>query len=155
MAEIFAEMLGGTETSPLYTKLVKESGAFNAAESFCMRSSDDSIFMIYGILNQGVSHEEGEKQLLRLLQDYSQPGAFEADIFNGVQNRAKAHMLYDRVSVLTRAQKFCFYELMGDVAEIELEADRYLEFSEADALNYAAATFKPETASVLHYSPIA
>lgn len=154
MAEIFAEMLGGTETSPLYTKLVKNSGKFNAAESFCMRGLDDSIFMVYGILNEGISHEEGEQLLMQVMQEYMQPGAFRPEIFKGVQNRAKASMLYERVSIFNRAQKFCFYELTGDVSEIEKEADRYLEFSEFDALTFSAATFRSNNASVIYYSPL-
>lgn len=151
--EMFAEMLGGTETSPLNQKLVKESGLFNAAESFCMRSLDDSIFMVYGLLNEGISHKEAEAQLLGILGQYQAKDGFTQRQFDAVKNRVKAHKIYDKTNLMNVAQQLCFYDLIGDVEQINTELEFYKKITPEEVLSAAAATFKPENASVIYYSP--
>lgn len=153
MAEMFAEMLGGTESSPLNVKLVKESGLFNAAESFCMRSLDDSIFMIYGLLNDNISHQEAEKKLMDILADHSRGSAFSDTNFEGVKNRIKAQLLFEQTNLMNNAQKLCYYELLQDIDQVNNEVKDYNKLELNDVLQYAAATFRPENASVLYYSP--
>lgn len=151
--EVFAEMLGGTETSPLHMKLVKETGKFNAAESFCMRSLDDSIFMVYGLLNDGISHSEAEHALTDILNNYCQAGAFTQKQFDAVKNRVRAHKLFDNTSLMNVAQQLCFYELTGDAELINTELKCYQDLIPEEILSQAAATFKPENASVIYYTP--
>jgi predicted Zn-dependent peptidase len=151
---MFAEMLGGTESSPLNVKLVKESGLFNAAESFCMRSLDDSIFMIYGLLNDNISHAEAEKELTAILQSHCQLNAFLEKNFEGVKNRIKAQLLFEQTNLMNNAQKLCYYELLNDIEQVNTEVKQYNQLELNEVLEYASATFRPENVSVLYYSPL-
>lgn len=152
-AEMFAEMLGGTETSPLYLELVKKSGLFNAAECFCMRSQDDGIFTIYGILNDEILHEEAEQKMMDILKAHVQKESFGKQVFQGIKNRIKSHFLFEKTSMMNVAQKLCFYELNGNVDEINAEVQPYDTLELEDVTRFASATFQQENASVIYYSP--
>lgn len=151
--ELFSDMFGGTETSPLHVELVKKTGMFNAAECFYMRNLDDGVFILYGILNQGISHQQGENMLMDLMQRACK-GEFLSDRkLTMAVNRNRSHLLFEHASLMNKAQKLCFYENLGDANGINEEAGQYANHSLSHILGLAAATYRAENASVLYYSP--
>lgn len=150
--ELFADLLGGSEISPLYVELVKNKQKFNVAECFYMRGIGEGLFVLYGILNEGVSHEEGEQELLDVLNRGINGGLFTERSMEMVKNKATTSLLFEKSTLINRAQKLCFFENIGNLKGIDAENDQYRQWSLKDMLNKAAATFKPEQASVLYYS---
>ncbi len=151
--ELFADMLGGGESSPLYLELVKKSALFNAAECFYMRNLDDGVFVLYGILNEGISKEEGEAHLLDILQRSASGELLKERNLHMVQNKTRTHILFEHANLMNKAQKLCFYENLGDANGINTEADAFMKPSFDEILTLAATTFNPNHASVLYYSP--
>jgi len=151
--ELFGDVLGGSETSPLYLELVKRSGLMNAAESFCMRSLDDSIFMVYGLLNEGLGLEEGEAALGNLLQETLMGKHMEEKLFQAAKNKLRSQLLFEKTSLMTIAQKLCYFELLGDVQMIHTENETYQKMNYENTLETARALFRKENASVIYYEP--
>lgn len=152
--EIFAEILGGSESSPLHTELVKKTGLFNAAESFYMRSIDDGIFMIYGILNDGINHDQATEMLLSQLMQALQHHPIGERELEATKNKVKSNTLFDNVSITNRAQKLCFFELNGDPNRVNTELEIYENTRVKDVLDAALTTLNPKSVSKLYYSPI-
>lgn len=151
--EMFAEMLGGSDTSPLHLELVKKSGLFNAAESFYMRSLDDGIFLIYGLLNEGVTHETAKRMLMEQLHAALKPEFFSKRHIESTLNKVKAHLLFDNISTMNRAQKLCFFELTGNPNLINSELEVYENSSREFIELSARTTLNLENVSILYYSP--
>lgn len=150
--EAFAEMLGGTETSPLHIELVKKSGKFNAAECFYSKGLAEGMFVLYGILNDGVTHEEGKSQLIETLEKFYVSQEV-SDRLIRVKNRYKTQLGFEYASLLNKAQKLCFYENIGGAHLANEEIERYAALSAEKVIKQAAATLKEEMMSVLYYSP--
>lgn len=151
--EIFAEMLGGSETAPLYTELVKKSALFNAAESFYLRTHEDGMFVLYGVLNEGVSHETGKDKLLEVLNQTMSLNGLEEHKLQKTKNQLTTQFLFQNTQLMTVAQKLCSYELLGDVNLYEKEAEQYETPTLQDILNSANATLTASSTSILYYTP--
>lgn len=152
--ELFAEMLGGSETSPLYNELVKKEGSFNAAESFYLRTHEDGMFVIYGILNDGVSHEQGKTKLMEVLTQSLSASKEELEKrLQKTKNQVTTQLLFQNTQLMTVAQKLCVYELLGRTELFGSEAEQYDNVTLQNLLHTANATLTQETTSILYYSP--
>lgn len=153
--EMFADMLGGNETSILHQACVKKSGLFNAAESFYMRSAEEGIFMIYGILNDTITHEDAEKMLLELTQEYlfhTESDSLEYRLQLS-KNKARTSLLLANTNLMNKAQKLAFYENMGDANLANTEALQYQSITLSEVLHAAKKHLNFLAPAVVFYSP--
>jgi len=152
--EMFADLLGGSEISPLHQKLVKEQELFNVAESFYMRGIGEGLFVVYGILNEDVSLENGEKALLDVLNECLEGKKLTEEKVSMVKNKATTALLFEKSSLINKAQKLCFFENIGNLNGVNEENEQYQKINLAQMISVAAATINTKTASVIHYTPI-
>jgi predicted Zn-dependent peptidase len=150
---LFADLLGGSEISPLYVRLVKETALFNDAACFYMRGVGEGLFMLYGILNDSKTQEEGEAALLDVFQEVLSGKIFTERDMERVKNKATTALLFEKATLINRAQKLCYFENLGHLEAVEEENNQYREVSLHHMLNTATATFKQDKVSVLYYSP--
>ena len=151
--ELFADVLGGSDVSPLQMKLVKEEQLFNAAECFFMRGLGEGLFVLYGILNDGVEHAVGEAALTRVLEENTHPNPGLQRAFEGVKNRHETNLLFEATQPMQLAQKLCYYENAGALETINDELSIIESFSLSDILNVAKKTITKESVSVIYYHP--
>jgi predicted Zn-dependent peptidase len=119
-----------------------------------MRGADDGIFMVYGLLNEGVSHEEADQKLGTLLQHYLQADAFKEREFEAVKNKIASHLLFEKTSLMNRAQKLCYFEWLGNAEGVNLELAVYENNTLHDLIETAQTTLVPEKVSNLYYNPL-
>jgi zinc protease len=150
--ELFAELLGGSENSPLYQELVKKSGAFNTAECFYTRGNGEGLFVLYGILNDGVSASEGEEQLFDVFTKAQKGALFHEKNLETAKNKATSALLFEKTSLINKAQKLCFFENLGLLHTVNEENEQYQNV-QMDELSAAVATFTNENVSVIYYHP--
>jgi predicted Zn-dependent peptidase len=150
--ELFSELLGGSENGPLYQKLVKQSGCFSAAECFYTRGIGEGLFVLYGILNEGVTNEEGEKQLWFVLNNAKEGGFFNENDLKTAKNKATAALLFEKTSLINKAQKLCYFANLGLLRNINSENEQYQRV-EMSSLIESAATLKTDNVSVIYYHP--
>lgn len=151
--EMYADLLGGSEISPLYLELVKQQQLFNVAECFYMRGIGEGMFVLYGILNEGVSHETGEAALWEVLQRSFEGKLFTERNLEMVKNKATTSLLFEKTTLINRAQKLCFFENLNSLDKINQENDQYRQVQMNDMIGAASATFQADHASVIYYSP--
>jgi predicted Zn-dependent peptidase len=149
--ELYADVLGGSEVSNLYEVLVKEEGLCNAAECFYMRGIGEGLFMAYGILNEGVSHEQVENRLFEIIADsFENPNTYA---FESAKNKSYTQILFDPINPMSRAQKLAFWEHLGMPEMINSEAEQVKNVAIETAFATAKSLFQRENASVLYYNP--
>lgn len=151
--EMFAEMLGGSDVSPLQLKLVKETQQLNAAECFYLRGLGEGLFVMYGILNDGVTHQEGEAALLALLQSEIGRGEALERIYQGVKNRYATQLLFEATQPMQLAQRLCYFENAGSLDDINRENEIIENISLNDVLSVAEKTLNHNIVSVINYHP--
>ncbi len=151
--ELFADMLGGTEASPLHVELVKRSGKFNSAASFYMRGVNEGMFVIYGILNEGVSHDEASGLLQQFLDNASHGDLLSQEHLEMKVNKAITSLLFAKTSPANIAEKLCFFENLGDASLVNNEEQELRAADLHGIKQTAATTLRPKNMSVIHYSP--
>ena len=151
--EVFSEVLGGSDVSPLQMELVKNKKLFNSSECFYLRGLGEGLFVLYGILNPGVSHEEGESALLDITSSLSAKNKEVVFSFDGVKNRHVTNLLFEATQPMQLAQKLCYYANSGDIEQINQEPIAVENLSLEDVLYTASATLKENNVSVIYYHP--
>jgi predicted Zn-dependent peptidase len=153
MASIYAELIGGTETSPLHLELVKKQRIFSSAESFYMKGLSEGLWVVYGILNDSVEHEQAEKAL-RTLMDEQCDAMFTESHLNRIKNQMCTRILFEQTNPMNRVQKLCFYENLGllDAGFVE-EASLLNSVTLSDLKSWALDNLKETSANVVYYSP--
>lgn len=152
--EMFADMLGGSETSPIYQTLVKQGKLFNAAESFYLRTHEAGMFVLYGILNEGVSHENAQKELQNGLFTAINRGIIQPYYLEKTKNMLGTQIAFQNTQLTQIAQKLCVYELFNQTNLLEKETELYQIQNFEAVLKTAKTTLLENAPSILYYSPI-
>jgi zinc protease len=151
--ELFADLLGGSEISPIYTRWVKENPVFNDAACFYVRGIGEGMFVLYGVLNDGQNHLHGEACLLQTMKDAMDGKFFTERHMARVKNKATSSLLFEKSSLINRAQKLCFFENTGNLDAIVTEDSTYRNTNLHSMLKAAVSTIQPDNAAVLYYHP--
>lgn len=151
--EMFSEVLGGSDVSPLQMELVKNKKLFNSSECFYLRGLGEGLFLLYGILNPNVSHAEGEQALLDIIQTVSIPTDDISFAFEGVKNRHVTNLLFEATQPMQLAQKLCYYANAGDIEQINKEPNKIEGLTLQEVMTTASETLKENTVSVIYYHP--
>ncbi len=151
--EMFSEVLGGSDVSPLQMELVKKQQLFNSSECFYLRGLGEGLFVLYGILNPNISHAEGEKALYQIIQQVTNGGDDILSDYEGVKNRHVTNLLFEATQPMQLAQKLCYYANAGDIDQINQEPSIIEGLTLADVMSTATATLKENKVSVIYYHP--
>ena len=151
--EIFADMLGSSEVSELNESLVKNKKLCNAAESFYIKGIGEGVFILYGILNEGSTHEQVENELLNTLHGFIHKGSENQFVFESTQNKIYTGLQFEHINPMNRAQKLAYWELLGDAEKINTEAQEVERIQLNDLLNIAQHHLNNSSKSVLYYNP--
>lgn len=68
-----------------------------------------------------------------------------------VKNKTESAILFEDMSLMNRASNLAMYELMGDVAFMNTELDKYLEVKAGEIRDLSVAIFDEKNSSSLFY----
>jgi hypothetical protein len=108
---------------------------------------------LYGVLNEGQIHKHGENCLLQTFNDAVSGKFFTERHMERVKNKATSALLFEKASLINRAQKLCFFENLGNINGAMSEDLLYRNISLHEMLKTAAAVITPDNAAVLYYHP--
>jgi predicted Zn-dependent peptidase len=149
-ADLLSDVLSAGESGRLQRRLVMERELFSDLEAYVMGSMDAGLFVVEGKFAEGVDQAEAEAALEAELVDIRQTRVSQ-DELEKVRNQSEAHEAFGNVSVLNKAMKLCYFELLGDAADINTETERYRAVSAADIQRVARDILRPERANTLNY----
>jgi predicted Zn-dependent peptidase len=152
--DIFSDMLGGSEVSDLTERMVKELKLCNAAECFYLRGLDEGIFVLYGILNDGINQDMVERELLNTLNQFIEKREQNNFVFESTKNKVYSALKFDHINPINLAQKLAYWENLNKPEEINNEANEIQNLNLSEVLKSAKSKFDPKNMSVLYYSPI-
>ncbi len=151
--ELFSELLGGSDVSPLQIELVKKQQIFNASECFYLKGLDEGMFILYGILNEGISFEIGKERLLKEIEKLYSDSSLEERLV-GVKNRIITQLLLERTQPMQIAQKLCYYENIDMLDLVNKEKEILENISLSDILNIAKKNLRNDVYQTIKYTPI-
>ena len=150
--ELFAELLCGSDVSPLQIELVKKQQLFNASECFYLKGIDEGMFILYGILNDGISFDTAKEGLFTELNKLYSDVTFSERLI-GVKNRISTQLLVERTQPMQIAQKLCYYENIDSLSLINQETSILDNITAEDIIAVSKKVLNNDIFQTIHYTP--
>jgi zinc protease len=148
--DLLSDVLGRGKSSRLYETLVKEKKLFNSINAHISGSVEPGLLIIDGKLNQGVSIEEGEKEILKIIEEIKQNDIPEKEL-SKVKNQAEASVVFEHVELTSRALNIAFGAMLGDPDMINKDPINLQKVTSAEIKKMANEVLREENCSTLYY----
>lgn len=148
--DLLTDVLGGSASSRLYQRLVKDQQLFAAISCYHMGTLDEGLVVVDGKLLQNVTAEQGEAGIRAVIAELLHDNV-TANELEAVINKTESMIAFEDMSILNRANSLAFYELLGDANLINVELEKYQRVTQQDIHETASEIFRDGNCNVLHY----
>lgn len=149
-ADLLSDILSRGQSSRLYHQLVKQQEIFTSISSFVLGTIDPGLLVVSGRVKDGVSLEEAEHAVNKILADVIENGVTAGEL-EKVKNQAISTLEFGEVEVINRAMALAFAALSGDTNLVNTEKDKLSAVTLADIHDAAKSILREENSSVLFY----
>ncbi|NDA62401.1 MAG: insulinase family protein [Chitinophagia bacterium] len=149
-AELLTEILGGGGSSRLYQSLVKEQKILSALEVHHFGSSDKGLLAIEARLVDGIEHATAQAALEAELEKITREPV-SANELQKVINKTESMIVFEDMSLMSRASSLAHYELLGDAQLMNTELEKYRSITAADLMQESRKIFRKENSNTLYY----
>lgn len=150
VADLITDILGGGASSRLFQKLVKEQQLFSNLDCYHFGSIDTGLLTIEGKLIKGVSIEKAEAAVEAELQQLKETLVDEKEL-QKVKNKTESTILFEDMSVMSRANSLAFYELLGDAQIMNDELEKYQSITAEELRAECNRIFDERNSNTLYY----
>jgi len=148
--DLISDILGRGKSSRLYEALVKKKEIFNSINAYVTGSVEPGLVVVGGTLNQGISVEQGDEEVGRVIEQLVQGGITKEELVK-VKNQAEASHVFDEMELTGRALNLAIATLMGNPDLVNQEAAKIASVSIEDTKRLIPAVFKKENSCTLYY----
>lgn len=146
--DLISDALGRDKSSRLYNVLKKELKLVSEISAYVMGSTDAGLLMISGKLNPKVSFEDLDAALWKLLEDFN-ANHLQQEELDRLKIKIRTSKEFQEQGLLNRAMNLCYYELLGDIEEINRENDHYANITPERVMQVAKTLFQKSNCSLL------
>ena len=150
LCDLLTDVLANGNSARLFRRLLKEDKLFSEIDSYITGSIDPGLLIVEGKPAPGVSLEEAERAVWGELNDLKENLIPEEEL-QKIKNKIESTLVFSEASILNKAINLAFFELLGDAALINKEAEIYQGITPDDLRNEARKIFKEENCSELIY----
>lgn len=150
VTDLITDILGGGASSRLYESLVKEKKFFSSIECYHFGSIDTGLLTIEGKLVKGVNIEEAEKAVNEEVEKMKTELVDDKEL-QKVINKTESTILFEDMSVMSRANSLAYYELLGDAELMNDELQRYQSITAQELLEESKKIFDEGNSNTLYY----
>ena len=148
--DLMTDILGGSASSRLHQKLVKERQIFSGIACYHLGTLDPGLVVIDGKLVNGITMAQAEEAVRAEIKKIMDEPVSEREL-QAVINKTESMIAFEDMSVLNRANSLAFYELLGDASLINTELARYQSVTAADIQLVANEIFREGNCNILQY----
>ena len=130
--------------------MVKGKKLFSQVNASITGSMEPGLFSISGMLSQGVSFEDAEKEINEIVKEIREGKMNQSEI-DRLLNKVESTYLFNEISHSNKAFSLAYFELLGDVSLINKEIDSYRQLKEKDIVDFANNYLVESNSSVLYY----
>lgn len=147
---VIAELFSGGASGRMYQSLVQQKQLFSSVYGYQWDEFDEGLFQVQGHLRSGVSMDDAESAVWEELHKLQQE-AISAEELQKIINKIEASIVFNEVNLRDRAFSLAYYELLGNIDEVNTEIEKYALVTPADVQRVAKYLFRPERCSTIHY----
>ena len=149
-ADLITDILGGGASSRLYQALVKEQQLFSNIDCYHFGSTDAGLLTIEGKLVKGVRPEQAEQAVDAEIQKLKEEKVSEKEL-QKVIHKTESTILFEDMSVMSRASSLAYYELLGDAELMNLELQQYQSVTAEELQETSIRIFEPSNSNTIYY----
>ena len=153
VTDTLSDALGRDKSSRLYKILKKEKQLVSSIGAYVTGSMDEGLLVISGKLNDGVTFEQLDTELWRVLDELQEKPISETEM-QRIMAKIRTSREFQEQGLLSRAMNLAIYELLGDANDINLEDDRYKSITAEDIQRVAISILNKENCSILNVKSI-
>jgi zinc protease len=150
VADLITEILSTGASSRLYRSLVKDERIFAEIDAYITGSTDAGLIIIEGKPANGVSLEDAEKAVWKVLDAFAKTAISDEELLK-IRNKAESSLIFSEMGILNKAMNLAHFELLGDANAINTEGEMYQSITAAEILAEAQTRLQPNKANVLYY----
>ncbi|HLP36861.1 pitrilysin family protein [Lacibacter sp.] len=150
VTDLITDILGGGASSRLYESLVKGKKFFSSIECYHFGSIDNGLLTIEGKLVKGVNIQEAERAVNEEVEKMKTELVDEKEL-QKVINKTESTILFEDMSVMSRANSLAYYELLGDAELMNDELQRYQSITAQELLEESKKIFEESNSNTLYY----
>jgi predicted Zn-dependent peptidase len=148
IADILSDSLSREKSSLLYLKLKKEKPFVSEIVAYITGSIDEGLFIISGKLNDGISFEDFDNALWKVLNEVCLNPIEEKEL-NSLKIKMQTARAFQEQGILNRSMNLCYFELLGDANGINEEHLIYEQITCDQIQSYANELFQKTNCSLL------
>ena len=150
VTDLITDILGGGASSRLYQALVKEKKLFSSLDCYHFGSTDNGLLAIEGKLVKGVKIDEAEKAVNEEVEKMKTQLVDEKEL-QKVINKTESTILFEDMSVQSRANSLAYYELLGDAQLMNDELQKYESVTAQELMDESIRIFDERNSNTLYY----
>jgi predicted Zn-dependent peptidase len=150
VADLITDILGGGASSRLYQKLVKEKQLFSNLDCYHFGSTDSGLLTIEGKLIKGISFDQAEKAVDDEVAKMTNEKVKDKELTK-VINKTESTILFEDMSLMSRAASIAYYELLGDADLMNTELEKYQSVKAEELINISQKIFNPNSSNTILY----
>jgi len=148
ITDLISDALGREKSSRLYVRLKKELNLVTEISAYITGSLDEGLLMVSGKLNDGVSFEEVDQEIWKLLGEFTSELISEKEL-NRLNIKIRTAREFQDQGLLSRAMNLCYFELLGDAAGINEDLEVYNSITPEHLKEIGKKILKKQNCSVL------
>jgi predicted Zn-dependent peptidase len=149
-ADMLSDILSGGNSSRFYRQLVVENQIFSDIKAYITGNIDAGLFVISGILAEGVSVEKAENAIDLIINDIKNKTITEFEI-NKCKNQIETFLTLSQTMISEKAFNLAYFELLGDAMLYNYEIEKYSTQTVENLTQTAIEIFDEKNLSSLHY----
>lgn len=150
VTDLITDILGGGASSRLYQALVKEKKLFSSLDCYHFGSSDKGLLAIEGKLVKGVKMADAEKAVNEEVEKMKTQLVDEKEL-QKVINKTESTILFEDMSLMSRANSLAYYELLGDAQLMNEELQKYESVTAQELMEESIRIFDERNSNTLYY----
>lgn len=150
VTDLITDILGGGASSRLYQSLVKEKKLFSNIDCYHFGSIDKGLLTIEGKLVKGVAIADAEKAVNEEVEKMKTQLVDEKEL-QKVINKTESTILFEDMSVMSRANSLAYYELLGDAQLMNDELQKYESITAQELMEESKLIFDENNSNTLYY----
>ncbi len=148
--DLLTDLLAGGETGRLHTKLVREKKLFSEINAYITSDIDPGLIIMQGKLMKDVKMQDAEESVYEVIESLKKEAGLKDEI-EKVKNKFESSTVFANTNILNKAINLSFYELLGDVEQVNREVDDFRKVTKEMVNDIAKKVFTPENCSTLYY----
>jgi predicted Zn-dependent peptidase len=132
--------------------LIKEKEIFSSIGAYISGSIDTGLFTISGKVSKGVSIEEADAELEKVIEEIQTTQPPQERELQKIKNQAETSLLMSEMEVLNRAMNLAYSALLGDANLINKEGEHIQAVTTTKVHQIAQEILQKEKCSTMYYN---